>query len=231
MRLFHQHLQKLKFLERKKHHPLVHQLHKKYGISKKTLFYMKEYGPRRNVPATILKESLKMLLLASILSSLGGFSLETIRPLLLSVMPIVILLPALSDMIGDYGIIFSSKLATMLHEGRVGKKWWNNGDLRKLFAQILIISFFTATASSVAALGISWASGYGFTPLLAAKIMAISLLDTILLVLLMFLVAVVAGIHYFRKKEDPNNFLIPITTSVADFGNMVLLSLLVIIFF
>lgn len=192
---------------------------------------MQEYGPHSNVMATILKESTKMLLFASILSSLGGLSLEAIRPLLLSVMPLLILLPALSDMIGDYGIIFSSKLATMLHEGRIGKKWWNNSDLRRLLCQILIISILTAFISSVAALAISWAFGYELTFLLATKIMAISLLDTIFLVSVLFVVAITAGIHYFRKKEDPNNFLIPITTSVADFGNMIVLSLLVLFFF
>ena len=45
------------------------------------------------------------------------------------------------------------------------------------------------------------------------------------------LAVVFAGIYFYRKGEDPSNFLIPITTSIADFGNMLLLSLLVILFF
>jgi len=224
------HLQVLQKIKKIQAHPLLYHIHKKYGISKKTLFYTKEYGPRSNVPGTILKESLRMLLFASVLSSLGGLSLESIKPLLLSVMPLVILLPALSDMIGDYGIIFSSRFSTMLHEGKVRGTWWNNRELRKLLAQVMLIAMLTASASSLAAIAISWASGYGLTSSVALKIAAISLLDTVFLVSVLFLISVMAGIHYFKKGEDPNNFLIPITTSVADFGNMILLSVLVILF-
>ena len=46
-----------------------------------------------------------------------------------------------------------------------------------------------------------------------------------------FITAIVAGIYYYKKKEDPNNFLIPITTSVADLGNMVVLVALILLFF
>jgi len=49
--------------------------------------------------------------------------------------------------------------------------------------------------------------------------------------MILFITSIVAGLHFYRKKEDPNNFLIPITTSIADFVNMALLSLLVVMFF
>ena len=69
------HLDNLKKIERHKHHPLIHHIHKKYGISKKTLFYVKEYGPKSNVSHTIIRESIKILLFASIVSALGGLAL------------------------------------------------------------------------------------------------------------------------------------------------------------
>jgi len=37
-------------------------------------------------------------------------------------------------------------------------------------------------------------------------------------------------VYYYKNNEDPNNFLIPITTSIADFGNMGILAVLIIIF-
>jgi len=55
--------------------------------------------------------------------------------------------------------------------------------------------------------------------------------DVALLVIIMFISSVVLGLHYFNKKEDPNNFLIPIITSVADFGNMIILAVLVVLLF
>ena len=43
--------------------------------------------------------------------------------------------------------------------------------------------------------------------------------------------SIIAGLHFYRKGEDPNNFLIPITTSIADLSNMFILSILVVLFF
>ena len=68
-------LEKLRAVRRKKYHPLAHHLHHKHKISRKTLFYVKEYGPHTNVPKTIIKESFKILLLASLVSSFGGLGL------------------------------------------------------------------------------------------------------------------------------------------------------------
>ena len=113
------HLQKLKKLKRREFHPLLYTIHKQEKISKKTLFYMKEYGPHTNVPRTIIRESVKVLLFASLISSFGGFALEHIKVVFASITPLIILLPVLNDMIGDYGIIMSSRLATMLHEKKI----------------------------------------------------------------------------------------------------------------
>lgn len=227
------HLQKLQNVLRHKHHPLIHHIHKVHKISRKTLFYVKEYGPHSNVPKTILKESIKIILFASLLSSLGGFALEEIKSLFLTMIPLVILLPALNDMVGDYGTIVSARFSTMLHEGLVEKKWWKEKALQKLFWQIMIVATITGVLSAVIALVLTAVmdAGSTFTFLFAVKIFAITLIDVLLLVSILFVIAIVAGLHYFKKKEDPNNFLIPITTSVADFGNMFVLAVLILLFF
>ena len=50
-------------MRRPEHTPTIFQLHKKKKISYKTLFYMKEYGPRSHVTSVIMKESIKILLM------------------------------------------------------------------------------------------------------------------------------------------------------------------------
>lgn len=220
----------IKGFERRKHHPFIHKVHKKYGISKKTLFYIKEYGPHANVPHTIIKESLKILLLASIISSFGGLALEYVKTIFVSIMPLVILLPALNDMIGDYGTIVSAKVSAILHEGKIKGRLFN-AQLRKLFAKIFVIALVTSAISAFIALVAAYFSGYSSTFSIASKIFFISLLDTSILVSLLFMISVFAGIYFYRKNEDPNNFLIPITTSIADFGNILLLSILIAILF
>lgn len=227
------HLKNLQKIQREKHHPLIHKLHHVHKFSKRTLFYVKEYGSQSNVPKTILKESIKIILFASIISSLGGLALEEIKQIFISMIPLVILLPTLNDMVGDYGTIVSSRFSTMLHKGEVKKRVWQNPEIQKLFLQIVITAFLTAVVSAVSALGIAAVteSGRTFTVLFAAKVFVITIIDVLILVLLLFVTAIGAGLYYYKKKEDPNNFLIPITTSVADLGNMLVLAVLVVLFF
>jgi cation transporter-like permease len=224
-------LEELRQLERKKYHPIKTRIRKEHGLSKKTLFYVKEYGPHSNISKTIIKESVKILLLASLLSSFGGLMIEHIKTIFISIVPLIVLLPALNDMLGDYGIIMSSRFTTLLYTGKIRCKWYKNIELRKLLLQIFIIAILTALISSSVALVISSFSGYGLTYGIAYKIFLITIIDTILIVGLLFLISIFAGFYISKKNEDPDNFLIPITTSVADFGNMVLLTLLVILFF
>jgi cation transporter-like permease len=191
---------------------------------------MKEYGPHSNVPSTILKESIKVLLLASIISSVGGLAVEHIKSIFVLIIPLIIALPALNDMIGDYGMILSARFSTMLYEGKIKKKWWQIPELKKLFIQISLIAIITGLIIATASMLVS-SSNFHNSILIAAKLYFIIILDIILLVSALFLISVLAGLYFYKKQEDPNNFLIPLTTSIADFGNMIILSLLVIIFF
>lgn len=229
------HLKKLQKHKRHKYHrhihKLVHHLHQKHNISKKTLFYVKEYGPHSNVAKTIFKESIKVLILASVISSLGGLALERVKFLFVSLVPLIIMFPALNDMIGDYGTILASRFSTMLHEGKIHSKWWKNRELKELFLQVFIISLLTTGLS----LGLSFIaaqfSSHQIDFAHGVKIFIAVFIDAMLLIILLFFISVVGGLYFYHKKEDPNNLLIPLVTSVADFGNIVILSLLIVVLF
>ncbi len=225
------HLQKLRTIKRSYHHPLIHVIHKKHHVSHKTLFYIKEYGPHAHVARTIIKESIEILLMASIISSFGGLALEKIKPLFIGIMPLIILLPTLNNMIGAYGTVVSSRFSTMLYEGRVRSSIWVNKELKKLFFQVLFIAITTALLSVLFSVFTSRALNVTVAFLVTLKLMLIVIADVAILVSVLFIVAVLAGLYFYHKKEDPNNFLIPITTSIADYANMALLALLVPLFF
>ncbi|MEX0920880.1 MAG: magnesium transporter [Candidatus Pacearchaeota archaeon] len=225
------HLQKIRKIKREKHHPILHKVSKKHGISKQTLFYVKEYGENANVSKTIIKESLRILILASVISSLGGLALNKIEVLFLSIFPLVLLLPALNNMVGNYATVVSSRFSEMLYEGNVKDKWWKTPELRKLFFQIVFIAGIAAVLSSAIAILITYFSSEGISLIVALKVFLIVLVDMIVLTNILFLVAVLSGIHFYKKNEDPNNFLIPITTGVADFTNMIVLTLLIVLLF
>lgn len=225
------HLRKLQNLKRHEYHPLQHSIHSTHHIAKRTLFYMKEYGVRSDAAKTILRESIKILCFAMVLSMFGGLALEYVRESLISFMPLIIVLPVLNGLIGNYGIIISSKFTTLLYTGKVTDSWLRNKEVRKLFLQVLLVAFITAILSASISLTITTLAGTAIARYAAMKLFIIVIVDVLVLVSALLLVAVYASKHFFKNNEDPNNFLIPITTSIADFGNMVVLSVLVWLMF
>ncbi|HLD49253.1 MAG TPA: magnesium transporter [archaeon] len=214
-------------LKRKQHHHIIRKIHKKHNISYKTLFYMKEYGPKSHVSSVIIRESIKILILASILSSVGGLGLQSIEKNIVAIIPLLILLPALNDMIGDFGTVVSSKFTTMLFLNKISKIWWRDADVKKLFRTVFFIAIISAIYIGVLASVIAGIMGFGINFDLAIKVLHISLLSTIILVSIIFFVSVAGGLWIFKRNEDPNNFLIPITTSIADLGSMIIFAAMV----
>ena len=230
IRLSEKQKKKIVALKRRKHHPLVHHVHRKHKLSYKTLLYMKEYGPKSHVYHVIIKESIKILILASILSSIGGIGLESLNSKLITILPLLIVLPALNHMIGSYGTIVSSKFTTYLYLNK-GRKKWDSKYIHKLFFTILIISIFSAIYIGTLASAISFIKGFSVSLSLLIKVLEITLISTVLLVVIIFTLSTTLGLYFYRKQEDPNNFLIPITTSVADLGSMLIFFGLVVLLF
>lgn len=216
-------------MNRRKHHPLLHHIHKRHCISHKTLFYMKEYGPKSHIASVIVKESLKIIILASILSSIGGIGLQSIRERILTILPLLILLPALNDMIGDYGTIISSKFTTGLYTGRI--KSLKSKEIHNLFTVIASIAIISSIYIGILSCTIAYFNGYSIAFPIIIKVLWVSILTTIALVMIIFFVSITTGLWIYSKREDPNNFLIPITTSVGDLGSMLIFSTMILLFF
>ena len=224
-------LMKLSKVKKSVYHPLIKHVHKKHNISKRTLFYVKEYCTKSNVSSVIIRESLIVLIFASIISSLGGFGLEKWKDQFILLLPILILFPVLNSMIGNYGIIFSSKYSTMLHEGKIEKHIFRSKELMRLFYHMIIIGIFTAVLASIFALVFASLRNFNTTPDITLKILFITIVDSMLMISLLFFLSIFFGNYIYKKKEDPNNFLIPIITSVADFFSIIILIVLVLLFF
>lgn len=180
-----------------------------------------------NLETRIIKESFGVLIIASIVSALGGIGLQAVREKIFIILPFLILFPALNGMVGNFGTIFASRYTTMLHQNKISKKKFMNTALKKHYKLILkvsiIIAFYISTLSSVIAL----LKGFKFNPTLYLKILLVTITTTMFLVTLIALISIVAGKYFVKKKEDPDNLLIPITTSIADLGSMIVFSLLI----
>jgi mgtE-like transporter len=192
---------------------------------------MKEYGPRSHVSRVIVNESLKVLILASILSSIGGIRLENIRSQIIAIVPLLILLPALNDMIGDFGSIVSSKFTTLLFLRKVPTKWWNSRLVHELIFTILVVALISSVYVSFLSCFIATARGFAFDIIVMTKVLLISVLATLALVSIICLISIMWGLYIFHKNEDPNNFLIPLTTAVADLGSMLIFGAMIVAMF
>ncbi len=180
-----------------------------------------------NLETKIIKESLGVLILASIISASGGIGLQVVREKIFMILPLLILFPALNGMVGNFGATFASRYTTLLYQKKLGKRKFMNKALKDLYFQVLKVSmiaaFYISTLSSI----VSLLKGFEFNPVIYIKILFITVLTTAFLVTIISFISIVAGNYFVKKKEDPDNLLIPITTSVADLGSMLIFSLLV----
>lgn len=210
------HLEEIVPLQRKKHHPKLHEIHVKHGISKKTLFYIKEYGAHSHMVSVILKESFLIMVLASVLSSVGGIGLQTIQEKIFVIVPLLIFIPALNGFVGNLGITISSKFTTSLYLGETEEK--RKKKMAQLVRVVYVIALFLAAYLTLLSCTVAYLKGYEFNLLLFFKIMLIAVSMTLVMTTVIFAVSMALGKIIFRRGEDPNNFLIPITTSIADLG-------------
>ncbi len=179
----------------------------------------------------ILKESSKILILASLVSTFGGIGLEAIKPKIILFVPFLILLPALTGMIGSFGTIVSSKFTTLLYLGKVGWHWRESEEVRTLVHEVGAVAMVSAVYVGLLAGLVSYIKGYAIGIVMLAKILLFSIMATATLVSIIIAVAIIGGIAIYRRNSDPNNMLIPLTTSLADLGSLLLFAVMLRTFF
>ena len=184
----------------------------------------------KKVIATIIRESFRIVILASILSSLGGIGLELINEKLVAILPLLIIFPALNNMIGNFGTIISANFTTLLFTKQLRAKW-KSKKLRELLHNLFVISFFSSIFLTILASAVAYYRGFPLTIDIFLKILLIVLICTAILVTLISLISISAGFYYYHIKEDPDNVLIALSTSIADFGALVIFSLLIYLMF
>lgn len=166
----------------------------------------------------IVKESLPILLVTSFISSLGGVGLEFVSKKLFLLLPFLITIPALNDLIGDFGGIISSRLTTLLYLGEVKKE-----KVKKLFLKIVITAFFSSLYLTFLSICFCNFQGVKFPLFFHLKLALTTVFITFVLISLMFLLANRGSVYVYKKGQDPDNYLIPLVTSIADFLTITIL--------
>ena len=176
----------------------------------------------------IIIESILIVIISSSIGIFTGSVLTANLKILYGFPIITVILPALNSLTGDISTVLVSRLTTHLYIGIIPPKLQKTNRLIQDFLELLA----TILLSLVALIFL----GYGFVLILGVAIInplliifAVSL-TTLLLFIIMFIFLFVSSIFLFKKGKDPNNFLIPFTTSLADFLTPLMLMIFIKIF-
>jgi cation transporter-like permease len=96
-----------------------------------------------------------------------------------------------------------------------------------MFTIALIAALYIGALSS----WVAYLQGSAVGTELLFHVLEVALIAAIVLTSLIFAVSIFGGLAIYRRREDPNNFLIPLTIAIADFGSLVVLSALVVLLF
>jgi cation transporter-like permease len=176
----------------------------------------------------ILKESILIVIISSLFGLISGSVLSFNQEILYAFPVILLLNPALNSLIGDISIVLVSRLTTHLYIGTISPKIERSNRLKEDFIGL----FITIILSIIFLLII----GYSFAFFTNVKIVnpllvgGVVLLTILILFLSLFISLFVTAIALFRRNKDPNNFLIPFVSSLADFLTPFFIILFIAIF-
>lgn len=171
----------------------------------------------------IVKESLPVLSVAVLLSTLAGIAVEKQLAMFAALPALLILQPAFVSSAGALGGILASRMSTNLHVGLVEPDLRPQGEARRDAILVLVIGFpvfvFNAVGAHFAGVLLHEKSpGLGW-------MLAASLGGGLLSVLFVIALAYYGTIATWRSNLDPDNYGIPIVTASVDFVGVVALVL------
>ena len=172
---------------------------------------------------TILKQSTPVLLLCSFLGGAAGGILNSAVETLLTNPSLLTLLPLFSGESGSLISILGARLSSGLHSGLVEPFKKPKGEAVHNFAICFILAIVVFPLIGLLAEGSSYALGVvgvGFD-----KIIEISTLAGLILVIIMVIVVYYVSITSYNRNLDPDNIVIPISTSITDsISSLILIS-------
>ena len=163
---------------------------------------MNKSATRQSLPFIIVTTGL-----ASCISMLGGIGIELTEKELLPIVPLVIALPALNTMVGDYATIIAS------HAGNPAQKQKTR---KKLVRSIAISTVVNIIGTIFLSLLLSYSRGYVVENGFMLKFSLFVLVSVSVIVFSMFFITYMLDRILKTKKLNPDDILIPVVTTITD---------------
>jgi len=176
----------------------------------------------------VVKESIVIVILSSMMGMVSGTVLSFNEEILYSIPVILLLLPSLNSLTGDISTVLVSRLTTQLYIGIIPPNIEISERLKEDFIGLLLTTILGLVALLLIGYSMAYVTGVDIiNPLLIILILLITIL---LLFCMMFVFLFITAIFIFKKGKDPNNFLIPAVTSLADFLSPLFIIIFITIF-
>lgn len=168
-----------------------------------------------------LREAFSVIVFVSIIVNVTGSFLGHIRRIIGNVPEIYVVYPALNSTIGDLGAVVGSTATTKLALGTLDSSFLSiKGHVAEVagswMASVIMFSVYSIFAVFIQK---------GVPPFISAYLLSLLLLTNVIAAFCMIIISYAVGIITFQKGLDPDNFVIPIESSLAD--TMTTLALLI----
>lgn len=159
---------------------------------------------------------------ASCISLIGGIGIEAVQAQLLPLVPLLIAMPALNTMVGDYAAIIAAHAGDPA-EGKHTKKVLSRAIFKAMWVNIIGIIILSIL--------IAGRRGYLFTNMFLLKFIVFIALAMIGVVGVMFAITIILDKALEKRKLNPDDILIPIVTTITDVLMLGLIALAAVFLF
>lgn len=144
---------------------------------------------------------------ASSVSLLGGLGLEYVSDRILPLVPLIVAIPSLNDLVGDYATIIAA------HTGDPRERTSTHVQLAKAIFKVVGINIVAIIGLSLL---VGSSRGYVLTSEFLVRFASFTAGSIILVISFMFVAAHLLDRLLTKRHVNPDELLIPIITSVAD---------------
>lgn len=166
-----------------------------------------------SVRATVFRQGIISLVLASLGSLVGGIILGTFSEVLELLPGLMIMMPAAIGMRGNIFASLGSRLSTSLHMGEVSKLSRSpviTGNISASLFLTITVSFFLGALSRITA------HVFGFASISFADLVVVSVIGGLISSLFILMFTLLVAVQSFLRGWDPDNVTAPLITSVGD---------------
>lgn len=174
---------------------------------------------------------LGVVVVSAIISTVGGVGLDHVSEKVFVILPLLVVVPALSGVTGSLGTVIGSKFTTYLFLGVIRKdNVWSSEKFWELVKDVFSVGLLESFLIGVGAYVLVGLRG-GFVFSIFIRVVAVSVITCFVLLSVLTLVSVLGGLLIFERNGNPDDYLVPIITSVGDLVNYTVLALLVLVLF